>query len=336
MARPREFDTELAIQQLEELFWSDGFKATSISDLESKTGLARPRLYAAFGSKQDMLNVSIDHYLQSHIEPIAEGIEAGGIAGIAGWFRMAESLCSEQPAKARRGCLVVNSLVEFGGKRRDHQGIRIEVSRAVAGRHSNRPRKGSGIGKSHPRYRCENSASHDLAAGDIRPNPWRVRIGDDSQINGRGDRPGGVVGCLIGFVRLGGVPLGNVRLGRRTVFGFRLGRVGGLRIARAGPAKKRPHWVHGLDRVVSPNTVAQRAFKNPSPFGPPPPPTSRTRRGRSPCRPAACPPIIPPRPNRSEPAPQFTPTPAARVRQSRATITCGHHARPSRANGTFV
>ena len=41
MPRPREFDTTIAIENICEKFWADGYEATSITDLEDATGLAR-------------------------------------------------------------------------------------------------------------------------------------------------------------------------------------------------------------------------------------------------------------------------------------------------------
>ena len=49
MARPREFDTEVAIAKIADVFWGSGVEATSITDLEDATGLARARLYAGAG-----------------------------------------------------------------------------------------------------------------------------------------------------------------------------------------------------------------------------------------------------------------------------------------------
>ena len=114
MGRPREFDSAEAMQTIKEVFWSRGYEATSISDLEAATGLARPRLYAAFGSKQDMLYRSIDTYLASDIERILLQVDSGGIEAIAGWFRRFAVIREERPERALMGCLMVNSMVEFG------------------------------------------------------------------------------------------------------------------------------------------------------------------------------------------------------------------------------
>ncbi len=113
MGRPREFDTDIAIAQIAEVFWSSGFEATSITDLEDATGLARARLYAAFGTKREMLHRSIDHYLDGPLEMVFQRVDNGGLDAIAGWFQAIAQLRARDPRKAMMGCLVVNSLVEL-------------------------------------------------------------------------------------------------------------------------------------------------------------------------------------------------------------------------------
>ncbi len=114
MARPREFDTKEAIASICDQFWSDGYEATGIADLESATGLARARLYSAFGSKQGMLYEAIDFYLESRVGVIFKGVDGGGVEGVASFFRRFGGIVAEHPDRAEMGCLVVNSMIEFG------------------------------------------------------------------------------------------------------------------------------------------------------------------------------------------------------------------------------
>ncbi|MEM7322674.1 MAG: hypothetical protein AAF531_06290 [Actinomycetota bacterium] len=114
MARPREFNTDEAMTRIADVFWGAGFEPTSITDLEEATGLARARLYAAFGTKHDMLYRSIDHYLEGPLEMVFRTVDDGGLDGISGWFRRIAQLRATAPERALKGCLVVNSLVEFG------------------------------------------------------------------------------------------------------------------------------------------------------------------------------------------------------------------------------
>ena len=114
MARPREFDTKEAIASICDQFWSGGYEATGIADLESATGLARARLYSAFGSKQGMLCEAIDFYLDSRVDVLFRRVDDGGIAGMANFFRTFARIVAEHPERAEMGCLVVNSMIEFG------------------------------------------------------------------------------------------------------------------------------------------------------------------------------------------------------------------------------
>jgi AcrR family transcriptional regulator len=57
--RPRAFEPETALTQAMDVFWQDGFAATSLDALSTATGLNRPSLYGAFGDKRAL-------YLQAY------------------------------------------------------------------------------------------------------------------------------------------------------------------------------------------------------------------------------------------------------------------------------
>lgn len=60
--RPREFDTDRALDAVLETFRARGYGGTSLDDLVAATGLNRPSLYGAFGNKQALFEAGIDHY----------------------------------------------------------------------------------------------------------------------------------------------------------------------------------------------------------------------------------------------------------------------------------
>lgn len=113
MGRLREFDTEVVLAQIADVFWTGGYEATSITDLEDATGLARARLYKAYGPKIEMLYRSIDWYLDGPLERVFQRVDDGGLDGIIRWFSMIAMLRETEPRKATKGCLVVNSLIEL-------------------------------------------------------------------------------------------------------------------------------------------------------------------------------------------------------------------------------
>ena len=62
MARPREFDRDQALLKARDAFWSRGYETTSMADLVNVLGLASARIYAAFGSKEDLFREAIELY----------------------------------------------------------------------------------------------------------------------------------------------------------------------------------------------------------------------------------------------------------------------------------
>ena len=57
--RPRTFNKEQTLGTIQREFWAGGYAATSLDDLSKATGLTRPSLYAAYGSKIDMYLASL-------------------------------------------------------------------------------------------------------------------------------------------------------------------------------------------------------------------------------------------------------------------------------------
>ena len=71
MARPREFDADVALERAMDLLWTKGYEATSLDDLCEATGLSRSSFYATFGSKRNLLLRSVDRYVERRTPNIA-------------------------------------------------------------------------------------------------------------------------------------------------------------------------------------------------------------------------------------------------------------------------
>ena len=112
MARPREFDEESVLRKVMMLFWEKGFRGTSMDDIVKVTKLNKGSLYTCFGNKDALFRLSLQKYLTQ---------------GAAGLPRKESPLATlrqfysyiidetQGPKKHRRGCLVFNSCLEFGG-----------------------------------------------------------------------------------------------------------------------------------------------------------------------------------------------------------------------------
>jgi AcrR family transcriptional regulator len=60
--RPRSFDREVALERAMDVFWRQGYEATSLNDLTAAMGINPPSLYAAFGDKEHLFLEAVQRY----------------------------------------------------------------------------------------------------------------------------------------------------------------------------------------------------------------------------------------------------------------------------------
>jgi len=113
MARPREFDTNEALERAMQAFWAKGFKATSLDDLCAATGLSRSSLYAAFGGKRALLHRSLARYEAQGIARITAALARPAPIrdAVAGFVDgLIERIVS---GSGRTGCFIGNCAAEL-------------------------------------------------------------------------------------------------------------------------------------------------------------------------------------------------------------------------------
>ncbi|MFY2559456.1 TetR/AcrR family transcriptional regulator [Corallococcus terminator] len=116
MARTRAFDETEAVRKALGVFWSRGYEATSLADLESATGLNRSSLYQAFESKRALFARAVALYLQEVIAPrlTVFATSPAGLAQVTTYFEsLATTMGTAPPTLTRRGCLLVNTATEL-------------------------------------------------------------------------------------------------------------------------------------------------------------------------------------------------------------------------------
>jgi TetR/AcrR family transcriptional regulator, copper-responsive repressor len=70
--RPRAYDPDQALARAMDVFWREGFSATSLDQLSAATGMNRPSLYGAFGDKRELYIKAYDRYRLRARERMAE------------------------------------------------------------------------------------------------------------------------------------------------------------------------------------------------------------------------------------------------------------------------
>lgn len=74
--RPREFDTEKALDTALLLFWKQGYEGTSLAALTEAMGINVPSLYAAFGNKEELFKKVLDRYIQKPASYLPKALTA--------------------------------------------------------------------------------------------------------------------------------------------------------------------------------------------------------------------------------------------------------------------
>ncbi len=113
MARPREFDADLALKRAMSVFWAKGYAATSTDDLLKAMKIGRQSMYDAFGGKQRLYRDAIERYQQESVGGHLERLRSGS-SPLAGIDALLIGLIPTNDEERRLGCMGVGSAAEFG------------------------------------------------------------------------------------------------------------------------------------------------------------------------------------------------------------------------------
>ena len=176
-----------------EMFWRKGYEATSLDDLCGVTGLSRSSLYAAFGSKRDLLLLSVDRYVELRTPRIAT-LLAQPMSIQDAFASLARQFIDQIIAgPGRRGCFIGNCARRAGAQgpcragagaqsSRSHGG---DVSRCARSRRGSRRadrRCGRGRARPLPHRRIPGPAPH--RKGERKPLSTRRHCDDDAAMPG--------------------------------------------------------------------------------------------------------------------------------------------------------
>lgn len=114
MARQKEFDVELALDNAMQLFWKKGYEQTSLNDLLDAMGIGRASFYNAFNDKHTLFIKALTRYLKMANEQfmVVKLTEMDSpYAGIkAIFYEEIDFLAQDDNQK---GCMMVNCEIEL-------------------------------------------------------------------------------------------------------------------------------------------------------------------------------------------------------------------------------
>src|SRR6516164_9233181 len=130
MPRPREFDTNKALDRAMRVFWERGYHATSVQDLMKAAGVQKQSLYCAFGDKRSLFLKCLNLYTTQTLFAIQKMLQDSdsALGGIARVMRFASQ--APDSKNCPPGCLMANTALELG---LDDPGVAEEIRNMFRG-----------------------------------------------------------------------------------------------------------------------------------------------------------------------------------------------------------
>jgi TetR/AcrR family transcriptional regulator, transcriptional repressor for nem operon len=115
VGRPKQFDPDVAVEQAMQVFWRNGYAATTPQDLVDALGIGKGSLYNAFGSKHDLFERALQRYREDQADALARVLDQPGPVKPRLRAALQFIVDSNFAGRHRRGCLAVNTAAELAG-----------------------------------------------------------------------------------------------------------------------------------------------------------------------------------------------------------------------------
>ena len=117
MSRPRVLNDDELLDRARDIFWRQGYAATSLRDLTAATGLSSAALYNRFGDKAGLFREVLRRYADTGLS--AERLPRLAAlpdprAAITGFFE--DLLALSEAANTPSGCLLINTVLDGGAE----------------------------------------------------------------------------------------------------------------------------------------------------------------------------------------------------------------------------
>ncbi len=114
MAGPsKQFDRDAALDRAVQLFWEQGFEATSMQDLVTAMGVNRASLYQTYGNKQSLYLASLERYAAQILAHLGGLLDQPGTP-LSNLRDLFVHVIGQSLEGKLQGCFINNTAVELG------------------------------------------------------------------------------------------------------------------------------------------------------------------------------------------------------------------------------
>lgn len=112
MSGIRQFEEKLVLPIVLDLFWRNGWQATSLSEIAKATGVQRGSLYNAYKGKDDLFLLAYEIYAERFISNVEKNMVGDSLSeALSGFFSSALANMTMGPDP--KGCLTTKMLIEI-------------------------------------------------------------------------------------------------------------------------------------------------------------------------------------------------------------------------------
>jgi TetR/AcrR family transcriptional regulator, transcriptional repressor for nem operon len=113
MARPYEFNPDVAIDRAMEVFWQKGYAGTTPQDLLDAAGIGKGSFYNHFKSKHNIFELCLLRYRQAQADALVQFLKQPGPAKERLRKALQTLIAFDLEGPVRKGCMAVNTAAEL-------------------------------------------------------------------------------------------------------------------------------------------------------------------------------------------------------------------------------
>lgn len=159
MARPKTFEREEILEKAMNLFWKQGYHATSIEHLVKNLGLSKGSIYNSFGDKKAIFNQAFAYYRQISLKQVRDLLESQPSVSEGFQQLFAQAITSCQTDSETKGCFAVNNATELANKDPEMFALLVQNKKEVEELFTEYLKEGQKKGEIAATHTVENLAS---------------------------------------------------------------------------------------------------------------------------------------------------------------------------------
>jgi TetR/AcrR family transcriptional regulator, transcriptional repressor for nem operon len=113
MARPYEFEPDIAVDKAMEVFWQKGYAGTTPQDLLVAIGIGKGSFYNYFKSKHNLFELCLQRYRKSQADALVQFLKQPGSGKERLKAALEQLIRLDLEGPIKKGCMAVNAAAEL-------------------------------------------------------------------------------------------------------------------------------------------------------------------------------------------------------------------------------